>query len=218
MRITSFLQLGLSVFPAEWVSPAQGDARATGNRVVLVTGDKHCGKTTLVDTFIASISGQGLRIAGILARGLWKDNVRAGFDLVNLSDGITTPLARRRRQPDPQHRLMFDFFDTGMRAGAKALDPRLCRKADIVVVDEVGKLEARGDGWAAHIQALLTLDTPLFILIVRLDCMQQIRELFGLHQVLLIDAQDPHAREHLRVAAGRILTSKLSAPAVSKPI
>lgn len=218
MRTTTFFQLGLSVFPAEWVNPSHSNARAADNRIILVTGDKHCGKTTLVDAFIASVAGQRLRIAGILARGLWKDNLRAGFNLVNLSDGSTTPLARRRFHPDPQHRLMFDFFDTGMRAGAKALDPYLCRQADIVVVDEVGKLEARGDGWASHIRALLTLDAPLFILIVRLDCMQQIRELFGLHQVLLIDAQNPHAREHLRTAADQILTSNLSTQAVSKPI
>ncbi|BBO71170.1 hypothetical protein DSCA_51000 [Desulfosarcina alkanivorans] len=185
--------------------------RAAGNSVILVTGGKHCGKTTLVADFIASVSGQGLRIAGILATGLWRDSLRAGFDLVNLSDGRTCPLARRRPQPDPHHRLMFDFLEAGMRAGAQALDPRLCRRADMVVVDEVGKLEARGEGWTPHIKALLTIDPPLFILIVRLDCMQRICDLFGFDDVPVIDARQPQALDHLRAAAERVLAPHLKA-------
>jgi nucleoside-triphosphatase THEP1 len=179
--------------------------QSAGDSVILVTGGKHCGKTTLVADFVASLSGCGLRIAGILARGLWRDNLRAGFDLVNLSDGSVCPLARRRDHPDPHHHLMFDFLETGMRAGSQALDPRLCRRADMVVVDEVGKLEARGDGWAPHIKALLTIDPPLFILIVRLDCMQRIRDRFGFHDVPVIDARQPHAIDHLRSAAEALL-------------
>jgi hypothetical protein len=66
---------------------------AAGDSVILVTGGKHRGKTTLGADFIAAVSGKELRIAGILARGLWKDNLRSGFDLVNLSDGSTCPLA-----------------------------------------------------------------------------------------------------------------------------
>lgn len=188
---------------------SHGNARAAGNHVILVSGDKHCGKTTLVEKYLASAAGQGLRIAGILARGLWKDNCRAGFDLVNLSDGNTTPLARRRPHPDPQHHLIFDFLDTGMRAGARALAPRQCRQADIVVVDEVGRLEARGEGWASHIKALLPLDKPLFIMIVRWDCMQRICDLFGFHGAPVIDARKPHAFDHLRAAADRMLLSRL---------
>ena len=136
----------------------QAHALSCGNPVILVTGSKHCGKTTLVADFIASVSGQGLRIAGILARGFWKDNLRAGFDLVNLSDGSMHALARRRSHPDPNHHLMFDFLDAGIRAGRQALAPRVCRRADIVVVDEVGKLEARGDGWARNIEVLLSIE------------------------------------------------------------
>jgi nucleoside-triphosphatase THEP1 len=182
--------------------------QAAGNSVILVTGSKHCGKTTLVADFIASLSGRGLRIAGILARGLWRDNLRAGFDLVDLSDGSIRPLARRRHHPDPHHHLMFDFLDAGMQAGAQALDPGRCRRADMVVVDEVGKLEARGDGWAPHIHALLAINPPLFILIVRLDCIQRICDRFGFHDVPVIDARQPHAIGHLRSAAEGVLVPR----------
>ena len=100
---------------------------------------------------------------------------------------------------------MFDFLDAGIRAGKQALAPRICRRADIVVVDEVGKLEARGDGWTPYIKALLTINPPLLILIVRLDCMQRICDLFGFCNAPVIDALHPHASDHLRSAAERAL-------------
>lgn len=178
---------------------------ATGNRVILVSGEKHCGKSTLVERFIASLAGRGLRIGGILAKGLWEDNVRAGFDLVNLAEGSITPLARRRQHPHPQHKLMFDFLDTGIKAGAQALDAASCSQTDIVVVDELGRLEARGKGWAPYVKALLALKAPLFIFIVRLDCLQRICDLFGFYNAPVIDAREPHALDHLRTVAERVL-------------
>jgi nucleoside-triphosphatase THEP1 len=176
------------------------DRRATVPRVILVSGPKHSGKTTLVETGIASLAGRGLRIAGILAKGLWKDGLRAGFDLVNLSNGRCTPLARRRDHPHPEHRMMFDFFDAGFRAGVEAMSLDACRQADIVVVDELGRLEAGGRGWTPCVNALLALEGPLLVLVVRLDRLPQIRDRFGLHDASAIDVRDPAAADRLRAA------------------
>jgi nucleoside-triphosphatase THEP1 len=183
------------------------NAPATGNRVILVSGEKHCGKTTLVERYLASLVGRDLRIGGILAKGLWEDNARAGFDLVNLSDGSIAPLARRRHHPHPQHKMMFDFLEAGIRAGAQALDAKSCGQSDIVVVDELGRLEARGKGWAPDLKALLAFNTPLFIFIVRLDCLQRICDRFGFYNPPVIDARNPHALDHLRAVAERVWTS-----------
>ena len=176
---------------------------ASGGNVILVSGPRHYGKTTLVESFLASIAGQGLSIAGILAKGLWENDLRAGFDLVNLADGHSTPLARRRNEPHPQHGMLFDFLTTGFQAGLEALSLEACRQADIVVVDEVGRLEARGEGWAPCVKALLTLDKPLIILIVRLDRIQQISDRFGLSGAPMIDVRDKEAFSRLRNAANR---------------
>lgn len=181
---------------------AQLDRRGTVPRVVLVSGPKHSGKTALVENVIASPAVQGLRVAGILAKGLWREGLRAGFDLLDLASGRCVPLARRRSAPHPAHGMMFDFFDAGFLAGAEALSLDVCRAADVVVVDEIGRLEARGEGWAPHLRQLLTLDGPLLILVARLDCLPRIRERFGLHDVPVIDVRDPGALVRLRAALG----------------
>ena len=48
-----------------------------------------------------------------------------------------------------------------MQAGRLALSARRCGHADLVIVDEVGKLEARHEGWAPQLKELLELDIPL---------------------------------------------------------
>ena len=184
--------------------------RICGNNVIMVSGPKHCGKTTLVEQFVAFAAGQGLCMAGILAKGLWRDNLRTGFDLINLSSGHCTPLARRRDQLHPQHRLIFDFLPDGMQAGLEALAADACRAADMVVVDEVGRLEARGQGWAPCINALLTLDKPLIILVVRLNCIQQIGDLFAICGAPVIDAGKSGAFDQLFDTARRIRPAKFS--------
>jgi nucleoside-triphosphatase len=181
---------------------ARHHRRVKAPRVILVSGPKHSGKTTLVETVVASLAVRQVHIAGILAKGLWKDGRRAGFDLVNLATGRRVPLARRRSAPHPVHGMMFDFFDSGFKAGADALSLDVCRRADLVVVDEIGRLEAGGEGWAPHLEALLTLDGPLLILVARLDGMPRIRDRFGLHDAPLIDVRDPGALDQLCAAAG----------------
>lgn len=79
------------------------------------------------------------------------------------------------------------------------------RGADIVVVDEVGKLEAHGDGWAPYITKLLPLEVGMFVLIARLDCMRRICDRFGLLKSPRINVQAPHSLGRLHAAAQKML-------------
>ena len=187
-------------FPASAGKKRPGQSRGDSPRFILVSGPKPSGKTTLVETVIATLAGRELRIAGILAQGLWRDGLRAGFDLINLASGQRVPLARRRNDPHSQHGRIFDFFESGFRAGAEALDT--CRRANLVVVDEIGRLEARGEGWASRLRELLTLEGPLLILVARLDCIPRIRDRFGFHDTPVIDVRDPDALDRLRAVVG----------------
>ena len=179
--------------------------RNSGN-VILVTGDLHIGKTSLISEFLETPLAASYRIAGILAKGLWKDNLRDGFDLVDLSTGRTTPLARRRKHQDPIEKIMFDFFNLGMQAGAEALSPAVCKTSDLVIVDEVGKLEARGKGWGDHLDLLLDEKIRLFIWVVRRESLDQIIERFQLDAPVIVDVQQPNALQRLMMQVRRRLT------------
>lgn len=205
------LPVGTSHFLPAFVCAHGERSPAPPPGTILVTGDKHMGKTSLVTRFVETMAGNDLRIRGILARGLWKNNLREGFDLVDLSNGTTTPLARRMAEPDPVRNTVFNFFDAGMTFGAQALSLTRCRDADIVVVDEVGKLEARGDGWAKQIDQLRPLKKPLFIWVVRMDSLEKICKRFGLDNPPVVTLNEPDPLDRLQTLARAALEHKIRA-------
>ena len=141
-------------------------------------------------------------MAGILARGLWKDNQREGFDLVNIRTGKVTPLARRTADPDTQNsgKVPFSFFKQGVAAGYDTLSVAACKNAAIILVDEVGKLEAKGLGWAVCLSPLLTLSRPVHIWIVRENLVHRICEIWPAERTTIIHAADPDALLKLTTA------------------
>ncbi|MFZ7112346.1 MAG: ATP-binding cassette domain-containing protein [Desulfatiglandales bacterium] len=187
---------GQRFFLPESICSRHGVENPSSPRIVIVSGAKHSGKSTLVGHFVESAVGHGYRVSGILAKGYWKDGLREGFDIVDLSDGSSVPLARRRRYEDPHEVTVFDFNREGIEAGVRALSPERCKRADIVILDEVGKLEALGRGWAPRIGPLLALDRPLYIWVVRSELLEKIQEIWNLQEPLVIrlDERDPLGR------------------------
>ena len=171
-------------------------------RRIILTGAVQCGKSTLAEKLIARLKTKDITMAGILARGLWKDNQREGFDLVNIRTGKVTPLARRTADPDTQNsgKVPFSFFKQGVAAGYDTLSVAACKNAAIILVDEVGKLEAKGLGWAVCLSPLLTLSRPVHIWIVRENLVHRICEIWPVERTTIIHAADPDALLKLTTA------------------
>ncbi|MDD2220044.1 MAG: nucleoside-triphosphatase [Desulfoplanes sp.] len=133
-------------------------------RIIIVTGEPQEGKSTLLARCLAEV--HNLHVGGFLAKGLWKNNLRDGFDLSDLAAGTSTVLARRNPLAQPGE-IPFTFFKKGMEAGMRALESERCAHADLVCVDEVGKLEMNDRGWAPQLAPLLKLNHPMHLWVVR---------------------------------------------------
>jgi len=143
--------------------------------MIFVTGDKQAGKTGAVLQLIDQARSRGLHPAGIVCPGLWAGGTRAGFDLVQVDTGRRYVLSRRIEglRPVPY---MFDAESLGR--GKEALSPGRCRNADLVIVDEIGPLELKGQGWAGALPALVSLPRPVHIWVVRRSLVQAVQDRF----------------------------------------
>ncbi len=164
-------------------------------RRIILTGPVQSGKSTLAEKLISRLEKRHIAIAGILARGLWKNNQRAGFDLVNIRTGKVTPLARRSVESATQSSgdIPFSFFGQGVAAGYHALDVAACKTASVIIVDEIGKLEAKGLGWAPCLSPLLSLSQAIHIWIVRENLIRQICRIWPVEQTIVVHADEPDA-------------------------
>ena len=85
-------------------------------------------------------------------------------------------------------KIPFSFFEQGVTAGYDALSVAACKTAEVILVDEIGKLEARGLGWASCLSPLLTLSRSLHIWIVRENLVRQVCRIWPVEQTMVIHA------------------------------
>lgn len=173
-------------------------SRSNAPRVIILTGTCRSGKSTLLFALLRSLRRELLKVAGIIADGLWENGMRSGFNLLDLKSGVFTPLCRRSADGESRGSTPFVFFQEGMAAGEKALSIMNCSSADVVIVDEVGPLEIRGEGWAPYLPPLLALEGPAHLWVVRHTCLEKVQRKWGLEDAEIVDVKEPGAARLLK--------------------
>ncbi len=152
-------------------------------RAFLVYGPRGAGKTTTTVRLAERIAALGHPVGGFFQRTVTDELGRRGYDLVRLTDrSQTVALARPGTidQPGTSAVCSFSFrheaFDTGL--GWLRQD---ARAAKVLLIDEVSKLEVRGEGHAAAVRWCLGLDASTVVLLsVRGDQLFYVVEAFSL--------------------------------------
>lgn len=161
--------------------------------MIILTGERQSGKTSLILKLMQHLTRQGCSLSGIVCPGLWQGDQRSGFELLELDTGRKSFLAQRvpGLQPVP---FMFDAHS--LERGKKALDVSRCQHAEVIIVDELGRLELVGAGWAPCLQSLLDLSRPMQVWVVRKNLLEQIEKHFQL-QAAIMDVQDHNCLQTL---------------------
>ncbi|HKL30405.1 MAG TPA: nucleoside-triphosphatase [Natrialbaceae archaeon] len=107
---------------------------------VLLTGERNVGKTTAVERVVAQLRDRGLDPVGFYTAGGPET-----LELVDVRTGERTVFASQSAE-----------FDDSISVGRYAVDPAAIdrglalatQEGDVLVVDEIGRLERRGEGFA----------------------------------------------------------------------
>jgi nucleoside-triphosphatase THEP1 len=139
-------------------------------RVVVLTGERGSGKTTLAAETVERLRGAGFKVGGILAPGTFRDGTRFSFDLLDLASGDSLPFGCREPRQGWSEEKCFWVNPAGLALGRVALARS---EVDVVVVDEVGPWELVGSGWSRDLDALVGRGVPLLI-VVRHACLSAV--------------------------------------------
>ena len=212
---------------ATMLAQLQEDSRNHGQPAVyLLTGSQGEGKTTVLEQAITRIRNEGVAVAGILSRVRYADGERIGYDVEDVSTGERAVLCRRdhdaeaRRNHDAVARRNHDagarrdhaagvpsvgpfvFHREGLSLGAKALAALSEHPVSVIVVDEVGPLELRGEGWAAPVRSLLNSAPRTILLVVRPALVEQIQQEWRFVAQSVWDVSQTSDTEIARVLTG----------------
>jgi len=149
---------------------------STQNRLILWTGPKHCGKTTSATNLIQMARKEGFIVAGILEPSLYDKGELYGFDVLDIQNQKRIPLTRRNK--DKSSTGFFDFIKDGIKFGKAVLSSDAIKFADLIIIDEFGPLEVRGDGWRRNIDSLLS-NKAIMLIIIRQELKDTFKKLYA---------------------------------------
>jgi nucleoside-triphosphatase len=175
---------------------------STQNRLILWTGPKHSGKTTSATRLIEMALTEGFIVAGILEPSLYDDGKLLGFDVLDLHSQRRTPLARRNK--DKSSIGFFNFITDGLKFGNAVLSSDKIKSADLIIIDEFGPLEIKGQGWRRNIDSLLSSSNAILLIIIRKELKETFRKLYANVPCLELEAiEENSAREVITMLKNR---------------
>ncbi len=156
---------GVLAGAAAWLEQIAGGPTRAAAVVVVLTGGSGAGKTTLLLGLADRLRSEGLTVGGFAAPVVRVDGDRVGYDIVALTTGATAPLCRTEGGAGDPAVGPFRFRAEGLALGRAAL--AASDRCDVVMVDEIGPLELRGEGWAPVLPPVWTRAGALVVLAVR---------------------------------------------------
>ena len=162
-------------------------------QVLIVTGDVDSGKTTLLQQFLCQLEKRHLKVSGVVAEGIWKNGEKCGYNAIFLASGERHLLCRKGFS-SPLNIGRFGFHEEVFATGRKTITME--KESVLTVLDEIGRLELAGKGWASVLSDLLDTKNRLLI-VVRRDFIEKVVQQFALTNYAVVDAEIEGSLEKL---------------------
>jgi nucleoside-triphosphatase THEP1 len=192
-----------------------GLSATAGKRPLLaaVVGPPGSGKTTLVSTLASRLRQDGLRVGGVIQPAVFGGERSVGYRVRDLWTGRERPLASRPEHGDGTGTGPRGFcFEPASWTWARERLLHACDQADVLVVDELGRLEGKGEGHLPALLSALDRDGPgAFLLAVRADCSAAIQNRAGAFDLILAPDADETEVESLLDRLRRAASASLAA-------
>lgn len=136
-------------------------------RVMIITGAIGQGKTTQSFRLVEMLNSKNIPVSGICCPRIMEGKDTVGYDIVDVA-GIDSriPFLRVDNNPDLERIGKYGIYPGALRVGNDVLRKALDDDAGVIVVDEVGKMELEGHGWAQNIDKLVG-SSAILVLAVR---------------------------------------------------
>jgi len=175
-------------------------------RIGLLTGPVGVGKTTVAERVVGLLRRQGLTCGGLLAPAMPSPcGQKVGIWGVNLRDGERRILARTDREMGGPAIGPYSF-DAATLAWALAAVEDAVGTCDLLVVDEIGKLELwQGIGLAPILAPLAAGRAPLSLLLVREPLLAELQQRLGAVAQLVFHLTEANRRALAPLVAADLL-------------
>lgn len=145
-------------------------------KIFILSGAVAEGKTTCLKKIIAILKEKDIKTAGIICPRMVENNLTMGYDIEDIKSGEKKTFLRIEENTDYQKIGKYSIHPQGLALGMQALSTSQHSDNKLVIIDEIGRLELSGKGWAESLEILLKAGNNVVLLAVRDQFVDQVIE------------------------------------------
>lgn len=165
------------------------------NRFIIITAGQGQGKTNLLKEVISILKSNSFRLKGFYAEGYWEKNKRSGFDLIDVSTNKKVKLCSTKTKKTWNKIFHYYFNPEAIKIGNKILNNNFLSDTDIIIIDEIGKIDLKGKIWHDAVTKIVKHSDIPVILVVRNTFLKEVIEYWKLGDVKIFEAGIHNAKE-----------------------
>lgn len=164
------------------------------NRLIVLTGGIGSGKTLVLKNLIKKFQQERIEVGGFYQERIMEENETVGYDFIEIETGRRIEFLRKNASGQHQvgkYTINTDVFPMGNEIMANV-------NQTVVVVDEIGKMENKGEGWTEAFTGLLKENNSLLIASFRKELLTELQHKFGATNATVfdIDKENPDIIMH----------------------
>lgn len=135
-------------------------------KIYLFTGERDSGKTSFLKNIIEQLIKKRKNIDGFYAEKYFIENTFLGYNLVHVLDGLKIDFLTLKTDLSDANSTRFDINSNALSIGNQWLK-EISPSVELILIDEVGKWELQGKGWAKAIENLIKHSNIPILMVVR---------------------------------------------------
>jgi len=130
--------------------------------IFVVTGDSGVGKTTVVMRVAETLKQKGLNVGGIISREIRSNNIRTGFEFIDLTTNTSATLSSTTGSGPRMGKYIVNL--DGCRFAVQSLIKAI-KNSDVIICDELGPMEFKSKEFVDCVKDMLELDKPVIVVV-----------------------------------------------------
>ena len=172
--------------------------------IYIITGAIGEGKTTQVRKLVEQLKTGNVSVMGIYSPRIMVDGQTAGYDVVDVDSGLRVPFLRVDSKSESKKIGRYSINPAAIEAGLKSLSAAMDSNPDVIVADEIGKMELGNEGWFEKIDGMLK-GSSILVFAVRDSFVEEIVNKFEMKDYSVMPVS-----EHLYLELARMIKDRIA--------
>jgi nucleoside-triphosphatase len=169
--------------------------------IIILTGAPGIGKSTAVLRTARALKDRGLNVGGIVSREQRSNNIRIGFEFIDLMTNDRSVLASIAGNGPKIGKYLINL--AGCRFAAERLSVAV-RNSDVIICDEIGPMELKSREFRDSVKKLLDVDKNV-IVVLHQKLQHPLTEQFKKKSSLIIDLNLENRENVNQILVNRLL-------------